>query len=1664
MPSFSPKSYIILLYLGITSSLFSQTLGYVGQRLNVVYATSFISEDLTYSDSKEKKEIHAWASPNTQFLGLQTPTGFLVYDLFFKDTVFVLPNDEDYRFTSVAWHPKGNVFFAVNQAGEIIEIDATCGSIINTLVRSDGSEITSISCSHSGNQLAVGTKKGDLNIFKSSNKDEVITYKVHRREITGLAWSHDDTRIVTSSRDNKIILTKASTGESLLESRSPNGADLKSIRWNQDNQTFIGVTYCGKIHKFDARNLDVLGTNDYDFDCSYIADSYISENGKYIYVAYKNKIVVFNGTDLAPFTLIDGYSSEINSMSASIFDDHIFATDELGFTYQSRIGYSASVLNDLNEWLGSAKELSIGALQNSLLIEEMFGRRGFENWVVKNPVLTRQLEDKDQFETEEEHRKRFIGGLYNLVDQLVMHIANNARVDFLFDYLTKLELASSRKPITLYPKDFKLGEYNIENQSFLISISTNLSYQIHAEREEARNLYDNLQKALIQGIAQKNPKTGEEEYINLKLINRTSGKEYVLGKHIDLLEVVDKSQLPPELSITNVKLTKDSEENQRLSLMIQNFGDGVAKEVILELFDNNEGKFIRYKLPDISGKSEQNYNIVNAPTRPIDLENSYINIQEFGGYQLTQIPIIPQQKVIVKDELVIEESFNERKLGEWTLPDTITPELVKWNSDGRYIALYLNTTLYIWDVISRQVLRTINTSPYNITDFVWGYSDLYLIAFTSNNHCVTYSIESAQIEEDHGLRLDYPILEAINTGMDQLAAIDSYGQLLHVNYKNGTIESLRQLTNHDIQNAFISPRLGHIVVCSHDSLILVNYNTGIPLWSVPLNNCIRDIAWNSSERFLLTAGCDSTISILEGATGKFYRGIKDNSDGISNAIWSDFGNYIITLNKQGGVSMWDGFTGAPFDRLEEDFNDRTSLSLSPKGDLFVTITDNSLSLWNAGSYVETLSDLTQNGVKNFDYLSSLDSLFAKELDAYYTISTISQFETQDEFQLRLMEENIRFSKRILQAKNRIQEREILRRLDRNKAIAESRTQAFLDKEEVELGRYDMLSKSYPVKYNNDWFDLQLDRNEARQLYNLKETVKIRVISQLDTTLSATKFINPTLVLANGKEYALGDHENIQGGLFNNILPPKLNIKTVLFVDNDGDNTLSAGEGARLKFIISNDGEGTAEFLRMHTSSTISAYGGLSGVINKIQPKEQIEYYLELQPDEYLIDTLATVKIGFAEANGFSPDSIAVTFQTKAFKAPVLRLIDFAVADNEGRPIVNKGELVDITLRIANYGEGPANAASVKLISGDNVFIVGGINNNTMTAELGALKPGQTTDYHFQAFCNKQAEEFDISLSFRDNYENPYSELKDLGLTLNKTIKGLKQLVFNEQEFLATNDGDNTKNDLLTNLPAPKQINENAIAVVIGNKNYRGNMPPVEYALNDAFSVKEYLKAYFGLKEGNIIVLEDATLSEMKVLFGEKDNPNGRLMDLIKKNTTHLYVYYSGHGAPDMNSKGYLMPTDANPARLELTAYAMDDLIANINALETKEALLIVDACFSGGVSNGDYLVKNASSLGLKVKSVSSSLPSNISVITASEEDQIASWYVEKQHGLFTYYLLKGIKGDADINSDNMLTFDELKSYIIDSNNGVPYKARELYSRNQTPKFFGNSNLNIHLNH
>ena len=262
-------------------------------------------------------------------------------------------------------------------------------------------------------------------------------------------------------------------------------------------------------------------------------------------------------------------------------------------------------------------------------------------------------------------------------------------------------------------------------------------------------------------------------------------------------------------------------------------------------------------------------------------------------------------------------------------------------------------------------------------------------------------------------------------------------------------------------------------------------------------------------------------------------------------------------------------------------------------------------------------------------------------------------------------------------------------------------------------------------------------------------------------------------------------------------------------------------------------------------------------------------------------------------------------------------------------------------------------------------------------------------------------------------------------------------------------------DIAFNIPQTEGVNEDAIAVVIGNKSYSGDVPDVDFAINDASLVKKYLKNTFGVKPGNIIYRENAGKATLDAIFGDKDNYKGMLYNYVKPGESDVFIYYSGHGAPDVNSNSaYLMPVDSDPSFLSFSGYKVDVLYKNLEKLKARSVAVFLDACFSGASGDGDMLIDNASPIGIQIQSPALTVNNSL-ILTASNGDQVSSWYPEKRHGLFTYFLLKGFKGRADLNEDDTVTLDELRSYLTDNNNGIPYYARRLHNRIQTPSFLIN---------
>lgn len=238
-----------------------------------------------------------------------------------------------------------------------------------------------------------------------------------------------------------------------------------------------------------------------------------------------------------------------------------------------------------------------------------------------------------------------------------------------------------------------------------------------------------------------------------------------------------------------------------------------------------------------------------------------------------------------------------------------------------------------------------------------------------------------------------------------------------------------------------------------------------------------------------------------------------------------------------------------------------------------------------------------------------------------------------------------------------------------------------------------------------------------------------------------------------------------------------------------------------------------------------------------------------------------------------------------------------------------------------------------------------------------------------------------------------------------------------------------------------RYNPSGVAVIIGVSNYASaEIPRAEYAGRDAASMREHLVKALGYPETSVTSLADPSRAQLEELFG----PEGRLKALVRPGETELFVYFSGHGAADPAAgEAYLLPADARPEFARSEGYSVKALAASLAALGAKKTFLVTEACYTGA-SQGGPLIRNASPLVLEARPRPAGA---VNLLAAAGPDQLASWYPEKGHSLYTYYFLKAVRERAG----GPLTLRELERYLEAE---VPEAARKLYGRTQTPAFIG----------
>ena len=242
-----------------------------------------------------------------------------------------------------------------------------------------------------------------------------------------------------------------------------------------------------------------------------------------------------------------------------------------------------------------------------------------------------------------------------------------------------------------------------------------------------------------------------------------------------------------------------------------------------------------------------------------------------------------------------------------------------------------------------------------------------------------------------------------------------------------------------------------------------------------------------------------------------------------------------------------------------------------------------------------------------------------------------------------------------------------------------------------------------------------------------------------------------------------------------------------------------------------------------------------------------------------------------------------------------------------------------------------------------------------------------------------------------------------------------------------------------------KISNNRVALIFGIENY-SDTPKAQFANLDARYFYDYARKAFGIQKQNIKMLvdKDATFIETNKVITKW------LRSKIVEGESELVIFFAGHGLASVDGEElFLLSYDSDPDLLDITALSRTKLFKSILSFNPLSVTMFLDTCYSGVSRDEEMLLASARPVRV-VANDDDETPNNFSIFSASKLDQISSGLSQVKHGIFSYYLMKGLEGKADLNNNKQITNGELLTYM---DKKVSKKAAE-QGRDQNPSFSG----------
>lgn len=522
---------------------------------------------------------------------------------------------------------------------------------------------------------------------------------------------------------------------------------------------------------------------------------------------------------------------------------------------------------------------------------------------------------------------------------------------------------------------------------------------------------------------------------------------------------------------------------------------------------------------------------------------------------------------------------------------------------------------------------------------------------------------------------------------------------------------------------------------------------------------------------------------------------------------------------------------------------------------------------------------------------------------------------------------------------------------------------------------------------------------------------------------------------NGMAYvAYGGRNGIITMAGKDAVYPDMRIENIRLSDNSGNAKVEPGEDFSIEVILKNYGKDMARGISVAMTGKSGqsdgfTYGGNTRMLDSLAAGSTAVLTFEGKAGMEISSDDILLNINALADNQLLPSASSITFRSVGISQCKPQLASYWIHTPKHTPL-DPGKPGVVEFAVINEGSDVAKDVTVTMMWPEGMHPADSVMN------LGNINPGETKWFKGSFSMDTTVSpsgQYSVVASLKE-FTGKHSDIKYFLFETGKMNMEVNLMAGTGASFgtampsyysqmqeimMETPDGTEytDKSGLLTGLTQVKNPDINKYALIIGNEDYNSFKqqtlyePNVDFAVSDAEAFSKYANNILGVPESNIILLKNATYSQMKFNI----NKLARIAN-INPGHVELYVYYAGHGQVDgKTNESYLIPVDVSTTSPS-EGIRLEDMYATISGSGCKRAMVFLDACYSG------------MGRGIIIKPKATPVKGNMVVMTASSAIQRSMPYEEKGHGMFTYFLLKELKDcNGDITVERL--FNEVKANV-----------------------------------